>query len=125
MNKSPMRLPQLNDNKDITSNYINHKDVLRSLILQLKKDFASAGIPIKLLITKKYTYEELCGVIRDAFLAQSAADMFNLLYRVDVSEHQLREGMPSPGLDVDLIAELVVKRELQKVVLRSIYSTEG
>lgn len=123
MKNKDVRLPQLNDNKDITSSYIQQKDVLKKLIQQIKKDFSSAGLPIKLLLTHKYSYEELCATIRDAFLAQSAADMFNLLYRVDVSEQQLREGMPSPGLDVDLIAELVVKRELQKVVLRSMYSS--
>jgi hypothetical protein len=50
--------------------------------------------------------------------------MFNLLYRVDVSEKQLKDGMPTPGIDPILVAELVIKRELQKVVLRKQY-TQG
>jgi hypothetical protein len=51
-----------------------------------------------------------------------ATAMFNLLYRVDVSEKQLKDGMPTPGIDPILVAELVIKRELQKVVLKKQYS---
>ncbi|MFM2286229.1 MAG: hypothetical protein RLZZ543_1726, partial [Bacteroidota bacterium] len=32
------------------------------------------------------------------------------------------EGMPTPGIDDRLFAEIIVKRELQKVVLRKLYS---
>jgi hypothetical protein len=64
----------------------------------------------------------MAQIVSDAFMQSGATAMFNLLYRVDVSEKQLKEGMPTPGIDPILVAELVIKRELQKVVLRKQYS---
>jgi hypothetical protein len=75
-----------------------------------------------LLLNTKYSFSELAQIISDAFMQSGATAMFNLLYRVDVSEKQLKDGMPTPGIDPILVAELVVKRELQKVVLRKQYS---
>lgn len=119
----PERIPGLSDNGEfISKEYLSKKDVLRQLILQIRKDFLSAGISIHLLLNKKYSFEELCQIVSDAFMQAGATAMFNLLYRVDVSEKQLRQNMPTPGIDPDLVAALVIKRELQKVVLRKLYS---
>ncbi len=116
---SPLRLPALNEPINLVdTEFLSQKDLLRNLILQIRKDFESAGIPIKLLLNKRYLFAELAQIISDAFMRAGATAMFNLLYRVDVSEKQLKDGMPTPGIDPILVAELVIKRELQKVVLR-------
>jgi len=116
---SPLRLPALNEPGNLVdTEFLSQKDLLRNLILQIRKDFESAGIPIKLLLNKRYSFAELAQIISDAFMQAGATAMFNLLYRVDVSEKQLKDGMPTPGIDPILVAELVIKRELQKVVLR-------
>jgi hypothetical protein len=122
MTSSTPRYPQLHDQANELAPYFTQKDLLRELILQLKKDFASAGIPIKLLLTQKYSFDQLCTTLQLAFRERSAQQLFNLLYRIDVSEKQLREGMPTPGIDDRLFAEIIIKRELQKVVLRKRYS---
>lgn len=117
-----MRLPGLYDSGDLVSrDYLSEKALYRELILQLRKDFETSAIPIKLLLGKRYTFDELCQIIHDAFMQAGATAMFQLLYRVDISEQQLVKGMPTPGIDPMLVAEMVVKRELQKVVLRKIY----
>jgi hypothetical protein len=122
---SPLRLPALNEPGNLVdTEFLSQKDLLRNLILQIRKDFESAGIPIKLLLNKRYSFAELAQIISDAFMLAGATAMFNLLYRVDVSEKQLKDGMPTPGIDPILVAELVIKRELQKVVLRKQY-TQG
>lgn len=119
----PLRLPALNESgNQVDIEFLSQKELLRNLILQIRKDFNSAGIPIKLLLNKRYSFIEMAQIVSDAFMQSGATAMFNLLYRVDVSEKQLREGMPTPGIDSILVAELVIKRELQKVVLRKQYS---
>jgi hypothetical protein len=121
--KPSTRLPQLNEPGILVdAEFLSQKELLRNLILQIRKDFDSAGIPIKLLLNTKYSFSQLAQIISDAFMQSGATAMFNLLYRVDVSEKQLKDGMPTPGIDPILVAELVVKRELQKVVLRKQYS---
>ena len=122
---SPLRLPALNEPGNLVdTEFLSQKDLLRNLILQIRKDFESAGIPIKLLLNKRYSFVELAQIISDSFMQAGATAMFNLLYRVDVSEKQLKDGMPTPGIDPILVAELVIKRELQKVVLKKQY-TQG
>jgi hypothetical protein len=120
-----LELPQIHATADQINPYFSEKSLLRELILQLKKDFSSAGIPIKLLLSRKYSYAELCETIKLAFDNLPLQTIFNLLYRVDVSESQLRKGMPTNGVDVDLLVQLIVKRELQKVVIRKLYSSSN
>lgn len=54
----------------------------------------------------------------------SSAHIQQLLYRVDVNEVQLSREMErgSRASLAKLLAELIVKRELQKVIVRNIYS---
>jgi hypothetical protein len=121
----PLRLPTLHESgNQVDQEFLSQKELLRNLVLQIRKDFDSAGIPIKLLLNKRYSFNEMALIVSDAFMQSGATAMFNLLYRVDVSEKQLREGMPTPGIDPILVAELVIKRELQKVVLRKQYSQQ-
>jgi hypothetical protein len=101
---------------------IHGKDYLRQLILQLRKDFQSAGIPVKLYLNHPYTFDELVKLIQTAIESATTQQVFHLLYRIDISEEQLKKEMKSPGIDLELIAMLIVKRELQKVVLRMLYS---
>lgn len=122
--ETPLNLPGLFESpENIELHYLTKKSIFRELILQLRKDFESSGISIKLLLNKRYSFDELRVILEDAFLNAGATAMFQLLYRVDVSEQQLQKGMPTPGIDTKLIAELVIKRELQKVVLRKVYSS--
>ena len=125
MSLPALRIPQLQDQSSLLEPYFGQKDLLRDLILQLKKDFNSAGVPVKLLLTRKYTFDELCETLQLSFRDKTAQQLFNVLYRIDVSEKQLYEGMPTPGIDVRLFAEIIIKRELQKVVLRKLYSSNN
>lgn len=115
----PPRLPRLTDPPEL---YFRGRSLLRDLVLQLKKDFASAGIPVKLLLTKKYDFAGLVTVIEEALSGQHGQMISTLLYRVDISESQLKQGISTPGMDLQLLAGLIVKRELQKVVIRRMYT---
>ena len=102
--------------------YLSDKNLYRELILQLKKDLQSCGIPLKILLSRRYSFDELALLLHDCFMEIGATAMFNLVYRVDISETQLAKGMNSPGIDPLKVAEMIIKRELQKVVLRKMYS---
>jgi hypothetical protein len=117
-----MELPKLTDSKEVLAEYISSKELLKTLILQIRKDFETAGIPIKLSLSKKYNFAQLADAVAENLSARSSHQLSNLLYRVDVSEKQLHEAMPTPGIDLQLFSEVIIKRELQKVVLRKLYS---
>ncbi|MEX1188946.1 MAG: hypothetical protein WED33_06790 [Bacteroidia bacterium] len=118
-----MNIPDLKTDKVELTPYFNNKSILRELILQLNKDFLSAGIKLKLLLSRKYEFQELIVIIAEALEKYPTQTVFNLLYRVDISENQLRNAMPTPGVDLTLFSEVIIKRELQKVVLRKLYSS--
>jgi hypothetical protein len=104
--------------------YFTDKQILRSLVLQLNKDLSSAGIPLKFLLSARYSFGEMSAKLSEALEKISMQQVFNFLYRVDISEQQLMRGMPTPGVDLSLFSELIIKRELQKVVLRKLYSSQ-
>ena len=85
--------------EQLSRDFLADKQLYRALILQLRKDFETSAIPIKLLLGKRYSFDELCQLIHDAFMSAGATAMFQLLYRVDISEQQLQKGMPTPGID--------------------------
>jgi hypothetical protein len=115
-------LPNLSNKIEVFERFIQSKSILRLLIEQLKKDHQSSGIPIKILLTPKYTFEELTHLLIQKYVDVSSSQLSQLLYRVDISENQLAKQMNAPGLDLKIIAEMIIKRELQKVILRLQYS---
>ena len=114
------KFPKLDKPGEIESYFVS-KSVLRELILQLKKDFTAAGVPVKLLLSHKYAFDDLKLLIRYCLEDQNGKQISLLLNRVDISEKQFVSGMPGPGLDTFALAELIIKRELQKVVLRQLF----
>src|SRR6218665_2929176 len=96
-------------------------DLFALFKLQLKKDFESVAVssafvdelPIELEALK----QSLVSALRP--LQQSNANLLmGLLYRIDISETQLKNYHRShPGLDFEeQLAELIIKRVLQKVI---------
>lgn len=98
--------------------------LLRDLILQLLKDFQTAQLPLALDTDERYSFEGL----RDC-LAQTISEhlknggtLKNLLNRVDLTEKQIHRAIPTAiHASVGLLSELIIKRELQKVVIRHWY----
>lgn len=99
-------------------------NLLRDLLLQLTKDFQTAQLPLELDIDKRYSFEEL----REC-LAQKIDEHFKkggtlkqLLNRVDLTEKQIHRAIPTAiHSSLQLLSELIIKRELQKVVIRYWY----
>lgn len=93
---------------------------------QLKKDFEGAGIDAEFtdsissdfLELKNSLQQQLDSIIRNNTLS-------GLLYCVDINEFQIKKYTASNSyLDFDeVIAELIIKRILQKIILKKRFST--
>lgn len=105
-------------------NYLKMPNLLRDLLLQLLKDFQTAQIPLALNPEENYSFEGICGFIESVLEEhiKKAGTLKNLLIRVDLTEKQIKKNIPSALYsNLGLLTELIIKRELQKVVIRYWY----
>ena len=93
---------------------------------QLKKDFEGAGANADFTAQLPAGFDALKAALVEVLnpLAQQATALPSLLYRVDISEQQLHKYQQAhPQLSFEeMIAELIIKRVLQKVILRKTFS---
>lgn len=97
----------------------------KKVVLQLQKDFELANVPIQLstdispLQLKTLLHEKVYVLIVENF-----ERYLNLLYVVDISEHEVRNIPLSDAVDVAAeVSFLLLKREWKKVWYRNKYSS--
>lgn len=98
---------------------IKDDKLLLEVIAQLEKDLGESYpdlasieyVEVDQLIT------QLADILYDIH-ARSSSRFHNLLYRIDVPENQVQNNITSSGFDWPELARLILKRELQKVVLK-------
>ena len=109
---------------DLTG-YTNRIDLLKLTVEQIKKDFDLYGMEIHFSGDKNSAYEELTSQISphiESLLNSNYEKFLNLLYRIDVPENKLLQIiMKSSDIRIQEISDLIIKRELQKVVIRAFY----
>jgi len=118
-----LSLPSLNEPADLFKSILKGKDLLRLFVIQLRKDFQSVGLKAKGNLGKDYTFEEWCKMVQSSLEEADTQQLLNLIYRIDIPEKLFKETIYSRGTDLNMLAELIVKRELQKVVLRAHYAS--
>jgi hypothetical protein len=108
------------------SKYINRLDIIRQVSEQVIKDFEMFGLEIKFSGNAYSAYEELFEQVcphLEKLLHFNQSKFLGILYRIDLSEEQVQKAVrenssePFPVIMTDLI----LRRELQKVVLREHY----
>lgn len=105
-------------NDEIIPEYINAK-LFNLFVDQLRKDFEMSGLNTTFLDTLSSDFKQIVLSIKSQ-LKQSSIDA--LLYRVDISEVQLKNYCKVNQLEfLDGVSELIVKRILQKVIFRLKY----
>ena len=108
------------------SPYLNRLDFLNATAQQVIKDFGMSGIEIKFSGNAENAHTELFLQIHphiEKLLKGNAENFYNLLYRIDISEVQIKKAVES-ALDKsfsEIITDLILKRELLKVVMRKKY----
>ena len=95
---------------------------------QLNKDFELCGLLTYLETFSDFSYEGVHESLSKT-LKQIMSLNFNaylqLLYRIDISERHLKEKMKAEfnKPENEVLADLLIKRILQKVILKKIYSS--
>jgi len=106
--------------------YINRLDLIKDTANQIIKDFDMFGLEIKFSGNAYNAYEELFDQIQphmDKLINSNQQKFLGVLYRIDVSEEQMKKAVQDNLSEPFsyIITDLVIKRELQKVVIRKQY----
>lgn len=111
---------------DITP-YLNRLDILNDTARQIIKDFGMAGLEIKFSGNAVNAYAELLSQILplvDKLQQENFQNFYNLMYRIDISEQQIKKAVETTKDKSfsEIVTDLILKRELLKVVMRRSFS---
>jgi len=119
-------IPTLNE----LTPYCNRKDLLEKVVIQIQKDFNWFSFTIifsEETETSPYQqlYEQILPMV-DEMLNDNYTKLLSLLYRIDIGEDFLNRRLKEIfNADTDeVITDLIIKRELQKVIIRDMYSSK-
>jgi len=113
---------------EIDSNYsLQRVDVFEKFKIQLQRDFELCGF---LDIAPKLSSNNLEHIFNEVLKSvmiiekKDSSSIQNLLYRIDITELQIKkEASSHPEKNFQqILAELIIKRILQKVILKQQYS---
>lgn len=108
---------------------ISKPDLFEAFKVQLKKDFDNCGLSsdfiTELIPDFEFILNILCVEINPIGKA-SNDKLMELLYRIDISELQIKkQSLIRPEASFDqIVAELIIKRELQKVVIKQMFKNK-
>ena len=121
-----MKLPSLSE----LSSYYNRIDLLEKVVEQVKKDFNWFSFEITFTGKEGITpYQELYNQILpliDELLNDDYPKLMAMLYRIDLDEDFLNKKLKdAQQADTDeVITDLILKRELQKIIIKDLYSSK-
>ena len=116
-------------NLTVIQQQLTSEDLFEAFRQQLIKDFERSGLPTKFTEKLTHHYQELVAQIANELREcdqRSSTHISRLLYNVDISEAQLKKYLQEAN-DADhwvVMAQLIVKRLLQKVVIRQHYKNK-
>lgn len=102
--------------------------LLQEVVGQINKDFRLQGFDVEFSGTGETAYRELSDQLKpviEYMLENQTEKFWNLIYGIDLSESKVRRILFGTDQEIDAIKELtdlILKRELQKVVIRLHYS---
>ncbi len=106
--------------------YKAETEIIRMTVEQIRKDFAMFGLDISFPMRMNMVYEELFSQL-DAHVSQlltvNVQKLMALLYQIDIPERNIMEAWEAHPefTHAQVIAELIIYRELKKVILRNYY----
>ncbi len=104
----------------------NDQEIVRLTTLQIIKDFEQFGIPIEFPDDINFGYQDLSVQLENhiAYLVDNNMQrLYALLYRIDISDSMIRkkQRIRFDLTMADIITELVLERELKKVMFREYF----
>ena len=107
------------------SPYFNQIDLIKDAANQLIKDFELFGLEIKFSGNAYNAYEELFEQVEpriNKLISTNQQKFMNILYRIDLSETQIKKALEDSNEPFSaVVSDLIIKRELQKVVIRKYF----
>ncbi len=108
------------------SQYFNRLDLIKDTANQIIKDFDMFGMDIKFSGNAYNAYEELFDQIEphiNKLISSNQQKFMGILYRIDLSDVQIKKAVEENASESfsEIITDLIIKRELQKVVIRNHY----
>jgi len=101
-------------------------DLLQQVVAQLNKDFQLSGFEVNFTDNEADAYRELSEQlipVIDYMLEYQTERFWSLLYGIDLNEKQVREALFGEEVNtLQRLTDLILKRELQKVVIRNHYA---
>lgn len=101
-------------------------DLLQQVVVQLNKDFQLSGFEVNFTGNEEDAYQELSAQlipVIDYMLEYQTERFWSLLYGIDLNEQQVRMALFGEEVNtLQQLTDLILKRELQKVVIRNHYS---
>lgn len=101
-------------------------DLLQQVVAQLNKDFQLSGFEVNFTGDTTNAYQELTDQlvpVIDYMLEHQTERFWSLLYGIDISEQRVREVLfGEEANSLQRLTDLILKRELQKVVIRNHYA---
>ncbi len=108
------------------SEYFNKLDLIKDTANQIIKDFEMFGLEIKFSGNAYNAYEELFEQIQPhikKIIDTNQSKFMGILYRIDVNDEHIKKAIKENASESfsEIITDLIIKRELQKVVIRNHY----
>jgi len=106
--------------------YFNRLDLIKDTANQIIKDFDMFGLEIKFSGNAYNAYEELFEQIEphiNQLITSNQQKFMGILYRIDLSDEQIKKAVQDNTSEPfsAIVTDLIIKRELQKVVIRNHY----
>lgn len=107
--------------------YLNRIDILNDTAEQVMKDFGIVGLEIKFSGNAGNAYAELFSQVLEhieKLQNENFRNFYNLMYRIDISEGQIKKavGESKDKSFSQVVTDLILKRELVKVITRRSFS---
>lgn len=106
--------------------YSKRLDLLKEVVAQLNKDFQLNGFEVNFTGNEQDAYRELSDQLRpiiDQMLEFQTERFWSLVYAIDLNETKVREVLFGDDVNaLGRLTDLILKRELQKVVIRNHYA---
>lgn len=104
----------------------NREEIIRQVAAQIEKDFSQFGLEVQFSGEVNNAYDELFAQLREHLVWLLDRDYHRLvllLYQIDLSEKQIInvENKYPDVAKSELLAELIILRELKKVLTRNYF----
>ncbi|MFT4544938.1 MAG: septation ring formation regulator EzrA [Bacteroidia bacterium] len=108
--------------------YQRNVSLLKDVVAQINKDFRLSGFDVEFSGEGDTAYQELSSQlvpVIEYMLENQTEKFWNLIYGIDLSETKVKEilfGKEETPNAIGQLTDLILKRQLQKVVIRHFYS---